>query len=212
MSIATLLPESAPPSPQAPAHPQGLRSLGDPNAAVRIVGIGGSLRSNSYTYQALQQAAEDVVDQGAFVQILDLRYLRLPFCNGSDHYPEFPDVEVLCQTVKQAHGLILASPEYHGGVSGVIKNALDLMGFDELEDKVAGVISVLGGQNNSNALNDLRLILRWVHAWVIPEQIAIGRAWQAFDQEGRIQDEKLRQRFRHFAQSLVKTTHPQGNW
>ena len=44
------------------------------------------------------------------------------------------------------------------------------MSFTELSGKVAGAISVLGGQANSNALNELRLIMRWVHAWVIPEQ------------------------------------------
>jgi len=66
-----------------------------------------------------------------------------------------PDVERLRNTVKQADGLILATPEYHGGVSGVLKNALDLMGFEQLDSKVTGIISVLGGQSNSNALNEL---------------------------------------------------------
>jgi len=97
-------------------------------------------------------------------------------------------------------------------VSGVIKNALDLMSFDQLDGKVAGLMSVLGGQVNSNALNDLRLIMRWVHAWVIPEQIAIGQAWGAFNKEGKLLDEKLSQRFDGFAQSLVEnTTKLRGN-
>ena len=64
-------------------------------------------------------------------------------------------------------------------------------------------ISVLGGQSNSNALNDLRIIVRWVHGWVIPEQIAIGQAWQAFDSSGKLKDDKLAERFDKFAQSLV---------
>ncbi|MGH2416570.1 MAG: NADPH-dependent FMN reductase, partial [Microcystaceae cyanobacterium] len=91
-------------------------------------------------------------------------------------------------------------------VSGVLKNALDLMGFEELSDKVTGLISVLGGQANSNALNDLRVIMRWVHAWVIPEHIAIGQVWKVFDEEGKLLDEKLSQRFDQFAQSLVDNT------
>jgi len=110
------------------------------------------------------------------------------------------------QTVKSAAGLILATPEYHGSVSGVMKNALDLMSFEELSGKVAGLISVLGGQSNSNALNDLRIILRWVHAWVIPEQIGLGQAWKVFNEEGEILDEKLSQRFDAFARSLVDNT------
>jgi FMN reductase len=108
--------------------------------------------------------------------------------------------------VSQADGLILVSPEYHGSISGVLKNALDLMSFDQLSGKVTGFISILGGQSNSNALNDLRIILRWVHAWTIPEQVAIGQAWQAFTAEGTLSDEKLSQRLDQFAQSLVENT------
>lgn len=173
---------------------------------VKIVGIGGSLRSESYSQQALINAAQRVEALGADVEILDLRRMRLPFCDGGKEYPDYPDIEKLRETVKQADGLILATPEYHGSVSGVIKNALDLMSFEHLEDKVAGLISVLGGQANSNALNDLRLIMRWVHGWVIPEQIAIGQAWSAFNEEGKLLDEKLSERFDKFAQSLVENT------
>ncbi len=173
---------------------------------VKIVGIGGSLRSNSSTYRALELAAQRVEAMGASVELLDLRTLKLPFCDGGDDYPGYPDVERLQETVKQADGLILATPEYHGGVSGVLKNALDLMSFEHLSDKVTGLISVLGGQSNSNALNDLRLIMRWVHAWVIPEQIAIGQVWKAFGPDGKLLDEKLSERFDGFAESLVVNT------
>ncbi|MCU0515944.1 MAG: NAD(P)H-dependent oxidoreductase [Oscillatoria sp. Prado101] len=173
---------------------------------VGIVGFAGSLRSGSYSQLALRQAAQRVEALGAQVEILDLREMRLPFCSGDKEYPDFPDVERLRTAVKQADGLILATPEYHGGVSGVLKNALDLMSFEHLSGKVAGLISVLGGQSNSNALNDLRVIMRGVHAWAIPEQIGIGQAWQAFGPEGKILDEKLSQRFDQFAQSLVDST------
>ncbi|MBD2728107.1 NAD(P)H-dependent oxidoreductase [Nostoc sp. FACHB-892] len=173
---------------------------------VRIIGIGGSLRPNSYTQLALQIAVQRVEALGAEVEILDLRQLQLPFCTGAKEYSDYPDVQRLQDTVSRADGLILATPEYHGGVSGVLKNALDLMSFDQLSDKVTGLISVLGGQSNSNALNDLRLITRWVHCWTIPEQIAIGQAWGAFSPEGKLVDEKLSQRFDQFAQSLVDNT------
>ncbi|MDJ0703964.1 MAG: NADPH-dependent FMN reductase [Leptolyngbyaceae cyanobacterium MO_188.B28] len=173
---------------------------------VKIVGIGGSLRENSSSRHALALAAQKVEALGAEVKILDLRKLELPFCNGSNEYPNYPDVEYLRRTVMRADGMILATPEYHGGVSGVLKNALDLMSFDQLSNKVTGLISVLGGQSNSNALNDLRLITRWVHAWAIPEQIAIGQAWKAFDSEGALIDQKLAERFDKFAESLVENT------
>lgn len=173
---------------------------------VKIVGIGGSLRTDSYSQQALNLAALRLKALGAEVEILDLREMNLPFCNGEDEYPDYPDVEKLRNAVRSADGLILATPEYHGSVSGVLKNALDLMSFEHLSDKVVGTISVLGGQTNNNALNDLRVILRWVHAWVIPDQVAIGQAWKAFDSDGKLLDEKLSQRFDKFAESLVEST------
>ncbi|SRR5579883_594734 len=173
---------------------------------VRFVGIAGSLRSHSYSQQALTIAAQRLEALGATVEILDLRTLNLPFCDGGKDYPDYPDVERLRTAFHRADGMILATPEYHGSVSGVIKNALDLMSFDQLSGKVAGLISVLGGQANSNALNDMRTILRWVHAWVIPEQIAIAQAWQAFGADGKLQDAKLSERLDEFAQSLVENT------
>ncbi len=173
---------------------------------VKIVGIGGSLRPGSHSYQALVQAMQRVAALGAETEILDVRSLNLPFCHGGDDYPEHPDVARLQSAVKAADGLILSSPEYHGSVSGVLKNALDLLSFEELSGKMVGLISVLGGQSNSNALYDLRIIMRWVHAWVIPEQVAIGQAWKAFDAEGKLQDAKLAERLDQFAASLVSHT------
>ncbi|WP_404783431.1 NADPH-dependent FMN reductase [Altericista sp. CCNU0014] len=172
---------------------------------IRIVGLNGSLRPGSHSKQALQLALGNAKRLGASVELLDLQVLRLPFCNGGDVYPEYPDVEYLKSTVREADGLILATPEYHGSVSGVLKNALDLMGFEELSGKVTAAISILGGQSNSNALNDLRIITRWVHAWMIPEQVAIGQAWKAFDAEGNITDPKLAGRLEELAKSLVDT-------
>jgi FMN reductase len=173
---------------------------------VKIVGIAGSLRPDSYSHMAMNIAAQKVAVLGAKVEVLDLRQLHLPFCDGGSEYPNYPDVKRLQDTVSGADGLILVSPEYHGSISGVLKNALDLMSFDQLSGKVAGFISILGGQVNSNALNDLRIIMRWVHTWAIPEQVAIGQAWQSFTPEGKIADEKLSQRLDQFALSLVENT------
>jgi FMN reductase len=173
---------------------------------VKFVGIAGSLRSDSYTQLALNLAGDRLAALGAEVEILDLRTMNLPFCDGGNSYPDYPDVERLQKAFLEADGFILATPEYHGSVSGVLKNALDLMSFDQLSGKVAGMISILGGQPNSNALNDLRVILRWVHTWVIPEQVAIGQAWKAFGADGKLLDEKISQRLDAFAQSLYENT------
>jgi FMN reductase len=173
---------------------------------VRFVGIAGSLRPDSYSQHALELAAQRLEALGAEVELLDLRKMDLPFCDGSKEYPDYPDVKRLQAAFQRADGMILATPEYHGSVSGVLKNALDLMSFDQLSGKVGGLISVLGGQPNSNALNDLRTILRWVHAWVIPDQVAIAQAWKAFDSTGNLVDPKLSERFDHFVESLYEST------
>ncbi len=106
--------------------------------------------------------------------------------------------------VGEADGLILCTPEYHGSCSGVLKNALDLVGFDEMEDKVVGLLSVLGGGGNANALNHMRIVCRWVHAWVIPHQAAVGSAYDAFDAGGSLKDEKLRRRVQRVGTDVVK--------
>jgi NAD(P)H-dependent FMN reductase len=173
---------------------------------VKIVGLAGSLRTGSYSQMALAEAARRVEALGAEVEILDLRSLNLPFCDGGDAYPDYPDVEKMKQAVLDADGIILVTPEYHGSISGVLKNALDLMGFEEFSGKVTGLISVLGGQSNSNSLNDMRTIMRWIHAWTIPEQVAIGQAWQAFDATGCLVDKNLSDRLDAFAASLVDNT------
>jgi FMN reductase len=171
---------------------------------LRIVGIGGSLREHSYSYIALDHAMTLLTRMGCHGRILDLRRLRLPFCNGDKHelWPAYPGVAELRTAVFEAHALVLVTPEYHGGMSGVLKNALDLLDVQHLEGKVVGAISVLGGPANSNALNDLGRVMRWCHAWVIPQQIAVGRARTIFV-NGQIADEELRRRFEQFAQTLV---------
>ena len=88
---------------------------------VKIVGIVGSLRIDSYSALALQQATNRAKALGAEVEILDLKEMKLPFCDGGSEYPQYPDVETLRAKVKAADGLILATPEYHGSVSGVLK-------------------------------------------------------------------------------------------
>ncbi len=173
---------------------------------VKFVGIAGSLRPGSYSQRALELTGDRLRALGAEVELLDLREMNLPLCHGGDDYPGYPDVERLRRAFSDADGLVLVTPEYHGSVSGVLKNALDLMSFDQLGGKVAGLISILGGQANSNALNDLRTILRWVHAWVVPEQVAIGQAWQVFDDGGKLTDAKLSQRLDGLAQSLYDNT------
>ncbi|MEO1005594.1 MAG: NAD(P)H-dependent oxidoreductase, partial [Cyanobacteria bacterium J06638_38] len=73
---------------------------------VKIVGITGSLRPDSYSAIALQQAMRRVEALGAATEIIDLREMTLPFCHGGSEYPDYPDVDILREKVKAADGLI----------------------------------------------------------------------------------------------------------
>ena len=174
---------------------------------LNILGINGSLRENSCSFLALQHAIALVRNKGCRTDIFDVRKSPLPFCNGSktDPRPDFPAVSSLRQLVSEAHALIIATPEYHGGMSGVLKNLLDLLDIEHLEGKVVGCISVLGGQQNCNALNDLRQVIRWCHGWVIPEQIAISHSAKSFP-DPCLRNPELFERFDQFADSLVRST------
>jgi FMN reductase len=171
-----------------------------------VAGIGGSLRENSYSYLALEYAMRVLIRMGCRTRVMDLRKTNLPFCNGDKVALSVacPAVAELQSMVSSAQALVLATPEYHGSLSGVMKNTLDLLDQKHLEGKVAGLISVLGGPADSNALNDLSRIMRSCHAWVIPHHIAIGYASTAFV-EGETRDMDLHRRFDQFARSLVQS-------
>lgn len=107
--------------------------------------------------------------------------------------------------MKQARGIILGTPEYHGGFSGVLKNALDLMGFDEIEGKMIGLVGVSGGaMGAANALDSLRTIGRALHAWLIPEQASIAEAWKVFDESGKMKNADLEDRVREVGRKVAR--------
>ncbi|MEE8110614.1 MAG: NAD(P)H-dependent oxidoreductase [bacterium] len=163
---------------------------------IKVVGISGSLRNGSYTQMAAEIALQGAKGVGARTQLIDLRQYNLIFCDGKEDESSYPeDVFRLRKEVQQAQGIILATPEYHGSFSGVLKNAMDLMGFDEFEGKMIGLIGVAGGRMGAfSALNSLREIGRALHAWVIPEQASIPQAWDVFNEDGSMKEKDLENR------------------
>src|SRR5258708_38263826 len=146
----------------------------------KSVGISGSLRSGSYTTLAVRLALKGAEELECQTKLIDLRDYQLLLCDGKDEQSQFPkDVFRLREEVKQAHGIILGTPEYHGGYSGVLKNALDLTGFEEFEGKMLGLLGVSGGAMGAfGAMNSLREVGRALHAWGDHEQACIPPAWQ----------------------------------
>src|SRR2546422_10304224 len=105
--------------------------------ACKIVGLSGSLRSGSYTTMAVALALKGAKELNCETELINLRDYQLVFCDGKDDESQFPkDVFRLRDEVKQAQGIILGTPEYHGGYRGDFKNALDLMGVEEVEGEM----------------------------------------------------------------------------
>jgi FMN reductase len=161
---------------------------------IRVVALSGSLRAGSYTTMALRTALEGAASVSAKTELLDLREFQLEFAGTSSALTS-AGVADLKVEVKRAHGIVLGTPEYHGSFSGILKNALDLMGFEEFEGKMIGLVGVSEGRMGAfDALNSLRNVGRALHAWVVPEQVSIPEASKVFDLKGRVRDLDVRAR------------------
>jgi len=172
---------------------------------ILVVGICGSLRPESHTRAALKVALEGAEEGGARTDLIDLREYNLPFCDGKDDRADRPDVRRLRDAVRPAQGVILSTPEYHGSLSGSLKNALDLMGFDEFEGKMIGLVGVSGGAIGAiGGLEALRQIGRALHAWVVPLQASIAQADQAFGPDGRPTDKRQEDRLKEVGRQVAQ--------
>jgi FMN reductase len=174
-------------------------------SAVVIAGFCGSLREQSYSRLALQIALNAAAGQHAQTDLIDLRGRNLAFCTGETgtEYPE--DVYRLRDQVKAAQGIILATPVYHGSFSGVLKNALDLLGFAEMEGKILGLIGVAAGSTGAaEALAHLRSIGRTLHAWVVPEQVSIPLVDKLFAHPQSEDYLRIEQRLQRVGQQVAR--------
>ena len=108
----------------------------------------------------------------------------------------------LADSVAGARGMLWSSPPYHGTVSGAFKNALDwlqLLGDRDpplLTNKVVGLISVAGGVYGLQAVNTMEFVVRALRGWSVPLVIPIPRAWEVFDEEGKVRDEGIERQLR----------------
>jgi NAD(P)H-dependent FMN reductase len=122
---------------------------------------------------------------------------------AEDEYP--PDVFRLRQELRDAHGIILGTPEYHGSLSGALKNMLDLMGAEEFEGKIVGLVAVAGGHAGAtNSLNTMRMIGRNLHSWVLPQEVSIADSAQAFDANGSAKDPGIEKRLLNIGAQVVR--------
>lgn len=143
--------------------------------------------------------------------------MQIPFCDERKDESTYPaDVDRLRRAVGTAHGILLGSPEYHGSISGVLKNAMDLLSIDDFEGKMVGLVGVAGGsQGATGTLAHMRTICRHLHAWVVPWQVSISRAKDAFRPDGHLANPEHEERLlevgrevAHFARLHFGIDHP----
>ncbi len=158
------------------------------NHTIQLVALQGSVRPGNYTAKALALVAEAVGQQpGAALEIIDPTNLHLPLPGqgASD------DARRMQEIVAAADGVILATPEYHGSFSSVMKLVIDNLGFpSKLKGKPVALLGVAAGRIGAiKALEHLRSVASHVGALVLPGPVSVARVRTVFDKDGRVLDE-----------------------
>ncbi|MBW7454474.1 NADPH-dependent FMN reductase [Paenibacillus sepulcri] len=177
---------------------------------MKIVIIAGSTRAGASSTKAARYAAGLMQEQGHEVNMVDLHQHRLPiYC--SDDAVQVPEVISLRQAVLEANAIVLSTPEYHGSISGALKNALDFLSAEQFDSKLVLSISSAGGAVGVNSLQHLQTIVRNVHGINCPEWISVGGAQREFGPDGAPASEGVQLRIHHavkyfleLAQKLLK--------
>ena len=173
-------------------------------AKVKVMGISGSYGNDSNNTKLVKLGLEILSNLGAETHFWDLNEKPLPLV-GEEGCWENENVKDFQNLATEVNAYLLSSPEYHGCMSGVMKNQLDWIYSKHVSGKAFGLMSTLGGQSNSNTLNQMRIAVRWIHGWAIPEQIAVPNIKTAFNEDGMLQDEKLIERLENTMKSLFDT-------
>ncbi len=122
-------------------------------------------------------------------EVIDLSDGTLPLYTGEQDQAELQSVQNLKQKVKRADAVILASPEYHSGMSGALKNALDFLSSEQFAHKPVALLSCAGGgKGGINCLNNLRIVARGVYANVIPKQLVLDPHCFDYDNDSLLDD------------------------
>ena len=179
--------------------------MSETNDSIRVTGVCGSLSADGATRQALAIALKGAAEYNAEIALLELRDFNLVFYGSvpQDEYP--PDVLQLRKALRDSQGIILATPEYHGSLSGALKNMLDLMTIEDFETKIIGLVGVAGGAIGAiNSLNTMKTICRNLHCWVLPQEVSIAKSSEIFNDNGTVNDPALEERLLNVGRQVVK--------
>ncbi len=175
--------------------------------APRFLLLYGSLRERSYSKLLTLEAARLLQDMGGEVRIFDPAGLPLP-----DGVPEsHPKVQELRAAAAWAEGMVWTSPERHGAMSGILKTQVDWIPLSvgvvrPTQGKTLAVMEVSGGSQSFNAVNQMRVLGRWMRMITIPNQSSVAKAFLEFDEAGRMKPSPYYERVVDVMEELMKFT------
>lgn len=141
----------------------------------RIVFVSGSIRTTSLTRRMLKLLETRVKDRGLDAHFVCAREFDLPLFQ-TPASQDCPNAELWRGLVRDSHGLIVGSPEYHGSFTGALKNMIDYLDFPHIEGKPVGLIAAAGGPKAGiSTLSAMRLTFRALHVPVVVEQAAVWK-------------------------------------
>ncbi|SDE49572.1 arsenical resistance protein ArsH [Limimaricola pyoseonensis] len=191
-----------------PIDPALYAAPGDPGHAPRILILYGSLRERSYSRFVAEEAARLLRHFGAEVRIFDPAGLPLPDAAPEDH----PKVAELRELAGWSEGMVWSSPERHGAMTGILKAQIDWIPLSvgsvrPTQGKTLALCQVSGGSQSFNALNQMRVLGRWMRMVTIPNQSSVAKAWSEFDEAGRMKPSPYYNRIVDVMEELVKFTY-----
>jgi arsenic resistance protein ArsH len=191
------------PSVDEPKLFSGKRSTHPP----RILLLYGSLRQRSFSRLLAEEAARLLHALGAETKFFNPSGLPLPDDAPDTH----PKVAELRELSTWAEGMVWSSPERHGAMTGIMKAQIDwiplsLGAIRPTQGKTLAVMQVCGGSQSFNAVNQMRVLGRWMRMLTIPNQSSVAKAYEEFDEAGRMKPSPYYDRVVDVMEELVKFT------
>ena len=173
----------------------------------RILLLYGSTRERSFSRLMVQEAERLLQRMGAETRIFNPSGLPLPDDADVSH----PKVQELRDLVQWSEGQVWCSPERHGAMSGVFKAQIDwiplsLGAVRPSQGKTLALMQVCGGSQSFNAVNQMRVLGRWMRMFTIPNQSSVAKAFQEFDENDRMKPSSYYERLVDVMEELMKFT------
>ena len=187
--------------------PEQLQSANPSTHPPRILLLYGSLRERSYSKLLTLEAERLLQHFGAETRVFDPHDLPMVDSVPPDH----PKVQELRTLSQWSEGQVWCSPERHGTLTGIFKSQIDWLPLEvgalrPTQGRTLAVMQVCGGSQSFNAVNAMRVLGRWMRMVTIPNQSSVAKAYQEFDEAGRMKPSDFYDRLTDVMEELVKFT------